>query len=211
MTKIIEVSQEFKMLLCLTFIDIKKAFDSIETEAVIEAQAKQGFHTQSIKILRELHYGFPTRISQFYKELIIDIKRGARQDDTISVKLFSATLENVKRRLEWEGMGVKIDGQQLHHLCFADNIVLIMPNISQVAQILANFDRECGKAGLQLNLNMTIVMKNELIPDALFALNRTNISECSSYVYLGRELNMRNDLAPELRRRKRAHGTHSKA
>ncbi|KAE9420157.1 hypothetical protein Angca_008912, partial [Angiostrongylus cantonensis] len=37
-----------------------------------------------------------------------------------------------------------------------------------------------------------------------FTLNRTNISECSSYVYLGRKINMKNDLAPELCRRKRA-------
>ncbi|VDO19658.1 unnamed protein product [Heligmosomoides polygyrus] len=31
-----------------------------------------------------------------------------------------------------------------------------------------------------------------------------NISECSSYVYLSREVNTANDLAPELSRRKRA-------
>ena len=70
--------------------------------------------------------------------------------------------------------------------------------------MLADFDRECGKVGLQLNLNKTMLMKNELVPDALFALSETNISECSSYVYLGQELNMRNDLVPELRKRKRA-------
>uniref|UniRef100_A0A7I4Z2M1 Ribosomal protein S7 n=1 Tax=Haemonchus contortus TaxID=6289 RepID=A0A7I4Z2M1_HAECO len=42
------------------------------------------------------------------------------------------------------------------------------------------------------------------VPDAPYMLNGTNISECSSYVYLGREVNMMNDLAPELSRRKRA-------
>ena len=30
-----------------------------------------------------------------YKEMIIDVKRGVQQGDTISPKLFSATLENV--------------------------------------------------------------------------------------------------------------------
>uniref|UniRef100_A0A0K0DM65 Transposase n=1 Tax=Angiostrongylus cantonensis TaxID=6313 RepID=A0A0K0DM65_ANGCA len=37
-----------------------------------------------------------------------------------------------------------------------------------------------------------------------FTLNETNISECSSYVYLDRDIDMLNDLAPELSRRKRA-------
>ncbi|VDP15141.1 unnamed protein product [Heligmosomoides polygyrus] len=80
------------------------------------------------------------------------------------------------RELEWEGMGVKVDGQQLHHLRFADDIVLITPCIRQAERMLADFDRGCGNVGLQLNLN------------------GTNISECSSYVYLGREVNMANDL-----------------
>ncbi|VDP54576.1 unnamed protein product [Heligmosomoides polygyrus] len=58
------------------------------------------------------------------------------------------------RELEWEFMGVKIDGRQLHRLRFADDIVLITPSITT----------------------------------------------CIS----GREVNMANDLAPELKRRKRA-------
>ncbi|XP_054988087.1 uncharacterized protein LOC129403476, partial [Sorex araneus] len=175
-----------------------------KTEVVIEARAKEVVQTQDIKILRELYCEFTTRISPFYKEVIIDVKRGVRQGDTISLKLFSAALKNIMRRLEWEGMGVKIDSRQSHHLRFADDIILKTPNISQVAQMLADFDHKCGKVGLQLNPNKTMFMKNKLVPEAPFALNGTNISECSSYVYLGREINMRNDLAPELPRRKRA-------
>ncbi|XGW34381.1 hypothetical protein V3C99_018337, partial [Haemonchus contortus] len=41
-TRLIEVSREYKMPLCLTFIDLKKAFDTVETEAVIEALGNQG-------------------------------------------------------------------------------------------------------------------------------------------------------------------------
>ncbi|KJH47969.1 hypothetical protein DICVIV_05945 [Dictyocaulus viviparus] len=35
-TRLIEVSREYKKPLCLTFIDLKKAFDSVETGAVME-------------------------------------------------------------------------------------------------------------------------------------------------------------------------------
>ncbi|KAK6757953.1 hypothetical protein RB195_015647 [Necator americanus] len=47
-------------------------------------------------------------------------------------------------------------------------------------------------------------MRNGWVSDAPFALNGTNISECASYVYLCRELNMMNDLTLELGRRRRA-------
>nr|CDJ82579.1 RNA-directed DNA polymerase (reverse transcriptase) domain containing protein [Haemonchus contortus] len=184
LTRLIEVSREYKMPLCLTFIDLKEAFDTVETEAVFEALANQGVPTQYIRMLRELYDSFTTRISPFYKEVIVNVKRGVRQGDTISPKLFSAALENIMRHL--------------------DDIVLIKPNIEQAERMLAKFDSACGKFGLRLNLTKTMFMKNELVPDAPFTLNGTNISECSSYVYPGRDVNMMNDLAPELCRRKRA-------
>ncbi|KAK6732146.1 hypothetical protein RB195_016494 [Necator americanus] len=112
-SRLIEVSREYKMPLCLTFIDLKKAFDSVETEAVVEALDNQGVPTQYIKVLRELYSNFTTGISPFYKNIIIDVKRGVRQGDTISPKIFTATLENAMRKLEWDDMGVKIDGRQL--------------------------------------------------------------------------------------------------
>ncbi|EYB84653.1 hypothetical protein Y032_0312g2166 [Ancylostoma ceylanicum] len=203
-TRLIEVSREYKMPLCLTFIDLKKAFDTVETEAVLEALGKQGVPTRYIRIFRELYSNFTTRISPFYDDITIDVRRGVRQGDTVSPKLFTATLEDVMRRLEWDNMGVRVDGRLLHHLRFADDIVLITPSISQAERMLADFDDACGKIGLQLNLTKTIFMRNGWVPDVPFSLNGTTISECSSYVYLGREVNMMNDLAPELGRRKRA-------
>uniref|UniRef100_A0A0K0D749 Reverse transcriptase domain-containing protein n=1 Tax=Angiostrongylus cantonensis TaxID=6313 RepID=A0A0K0D749_ANGCA len=108
------------------------------------------------------------------------------------------------RTLEWDNMGVKIDGRQIHHLRFADDVILITPDISRAECMLADFDKACGKIGLRLNLKKTMFMKNGLVSFALFMLNGTNVFECSSYVCLGREINMMNDLAPELSRRKRA-------
>uniref|UniRef100_A0A7I4YMG7 Uncharacterized protein n=1 Tax=Haemonchus contortus TaxID=6289 RepID=A0A7I4YMG7_HAECO len=53
-------------------------------------------------MLRELYDNFTTRISPFYKEVIINVKRGVRQSDKISPNLFSAPLEDIMRHL---GMG----------------------------------------------------------------------------------------------------------
>uniref|UniRef100_A0A0K0CXW7 Reverse transcriptase domain-containing protein n=1 Tax=Angiostrongylus cantonensis TaxID=6313 RepID=A0A0K0CXW7_ANGCA len=108
------------------------------------------------------------------------------------------------RTLEWDKMGVKIDGRQIHHLRSADDIVLITPYISQAERMLADFDKACEKIGLRLNPKETVSMKSGMVSFAPFTLNGTNISECSCYVYLGRKISMMNDLAPELSRKKRA-------
>ncbi|KAK6748940.1 hypothetical protein RB195_001512 [Necator americanus] len=105
---------------CLTFIDLKKAFDSDEAEVVMEALDNLGVPTQYIKILRELYSNFTTGISPFFESIIIDVKRGVRQDNTISPKIFTTTLENAKRKLEWDDMEVKIGGRQLQYLRFED-------------------------------------------------------------------------------------------
>ncbi|KAE9416572.1 hypothetical protein Angca_007486, partial [Angiostrongylus cantonensis] len=55
LTRLTEVSREFKRPFCLTFTDLEKAFDSIEIEVVMEALGSQGVPTQYIKILRELY------------------------------------------------------------------------------------------------------------------------------------------------------------
>ena len=69
------------------------------------------------------------------------------------------------RGLEWDNDGVKIDGRQLHHLRFADDIVLITSSISQAERMLADFDKACGKVGLRLNHTKTMFMKNGFVDD----------------------------------------------
>ena len=48
-----------------------------------------------------------------------------RQGDTISPKLFNQAVEDIFKRLEWEEKGIKICGQHLNHLIYADDIALI--------------------------------------------------------------------------------------
>ncbi|KAE9412388.1 hypothetical protein Angca_004682, partial [Angiostrongylus cantonensis] len=202
-TRLIEVLRQFKRPLCLTFIDLEKAFDSVEIEAVMEALGSQGVPFQYIKILCELYKNFTTKIFPFYSDITVHVKRVVRQGDTISPILFTATLQNVIRKLECYNMRVKIDGRHIHHLRFTDDIVLITPDISQAERMLADFDKALGKIGVRLNPRKTMFMKSGLVLFAPFTLNGTKISDWSSYVHLGREINMMNDLALELSRRKR--------
>ncbi|EPB76168.1 hypothetical protein ANCCEY_04764 [Ancylostoma ceylanicum] len=121
----------------LTFIDLRKAFDTVETEAVLEALGNQGVPTQYIRIFRELCSNFTTGISPFYDDITIDARRGVRQGDCR--RNYSPPPSRTSCG-DWDDMGVRVDSRLLHHLRFADDIVLITPNISQAERMLADFD-----------------------------------------------------------------------
>ena len=49
-----------------------------------------------------------------------------REGDTISPKLFTATFEQVYRKLDWEGKGFNMGGEHLNHLIFSDDIAWLV-------------------------------------------------------------------------------------
>ena len=54
----------------------------------------------------------------------LDQKKGVHQGDTISSKPFTALLESVFQKLNWDVKGIKIDEEYLNHLRFVDDIVI---------------------------------------------------------------------------------------
>ena len=88
----------------------------------------------------------------------IRIKIGVRQGDTISPKLFTATLESIFRRLNWEHKGVKIDGEFLSNLRFADDIFLCTETPQELQQMLQELSDESRRMGLKMNTTKTKVI-----------------------------------------------------
>ena len=98
----------------------------------------------------------------------IDIKKGVRQGDTISAKLFSAGLEEIFKRLNWSKAGIKINGKYLSHLRFAADIVIFSNNPENLQAQIKALNESSKASGLMMNLNKTQIMFNDfLIPHPL--------------------------------------------
>ena len=96
----------------------------------------------------------------------IRTKRGVKQGDTISRKLFTVTLEGIFRRLNWEYKGVKIDGEFLSNLGFADDIILFLctETPQELQQMLQELSDESRRMGLKMNIAKTKVMAVDSTP-----------------------------------------------
>uniref|UniRef100_A0A8R1IG20 Reverse transcriptase domain-containing protein n=2 Tax=Caenorhabditis japonica TaxID=281687 RepID=A0A8R1IG20_CAEJA len=221
--RLLEVGREYQQPLTLVFIDFHKAFDSVEPQAIWESLKSQGVQPAYIALLQQCYTNCTTTITPFHKKIEVPITKGVRQGDPISPNLFSACLESVFNKMSWQHLrgdkddendkakllpGIRINGQNLTHLRFADDIVLVASNPKAASLMIQELVEMCGKVGLRMNTNKTKVMRNKFASQSPVNLTLNNVTTCieevNEYVYLGRLLNHNNELEPELYRRRRA-------
>lgn len=94
------------------------------------------------------------------KEIKIDQHRGVRQGDTLSPKLFIAAVEDMFKKLKWRKTGIKINGQFISHLRYADDIVLLGESLEEILDMMKDLDEQSKSIGLKMNLKKTKIMSN---------------------------------------------------
>ncbi|KAK6755335.1 hypothetical protein RB195_013983 [Necator americanus] len=102
-SRVIEVCREYRLPLVLTFVDYEKAFDSVETNAMLSALVDQDVDASYVRALANCYDRCTTRIQLFHRPLTILIGKGVRQGDTISPKLFTAALQWIMKSLGRKG------------------------------------------------------------------------------------------------------------
>nr|CDJ83180.1 RNA-directed DNA polymerase (reverse transcriptase) domain containing protein [Haemonchus contortus] len=188
----------------MTFIKYENAFDSVEPAKVWEALEEQGVERIYVDVLRESYCGRTTVFRPFYNYLEITVEKGLRQDDPISPHLFCACLEHLIRRCHWDDFGVNINGRSLNHLRFGSNIVLITNSPEDASEMLRRLEEQGSQCGLTIVTSKTKVMRNSFSSGTPVLLEGSPIEDLDGYVYLGSQLNMRNDLTEEMKRRREA-------
>ncbi|GFO01374.1 retrovirus-related pol polyprotein from type-1 retrotransposable element r2 [Plakobranchus ocellatus] len=86
-----------------------------------------------------------------------DIKRGVRQGCVLSPDLFSLYSEIIMRNLE-NHPGIKVGGQNINNLRYADDTMLIAENKEDLQKLINIVEEESRKKGLELNSKKTEVM-----------------------------------------------------
>ena len=113
-------------------------------------------HSSYINIINTIYYNQGTSIIILHKDSYkINIDRGVRQEDTVSLKLFNAVLKGIFRRLDWDRKGINIHSDDLSHLLFVDDIVLITNNAEKLEEMLNDLNKESAILGLRINMKKT--------------------------------------------------------
>ena len=141
-----------------------------------------------IELLKEIYTKSSMTVHMHRESNKINFRRGVPQGDTISPKLFTAAFKGIFPRLTWESRGLKIDGEYLSHLSFADDILICANTPHELQQLLEELPDESEHQVLQMNKSKTkVMMKN----DTPIYVNLTQIENVESYIYLGQRYSTR--------------------
>ncbi|VDM76303.1 unnamed protein product [Strongylus vulgaris] len=91
-----------------------------------------------------------TTVLLLHRPLNTPILKGIRRGDTVSPKLFTASLLWVMRSLDWNE-SIRVDGRFLANLRFADDIALFSRNITGEEMMLEDLNEVGKRIVLQIN------------------------------------------------------------
>lgn len=157
---IIEKFQEQKRPLYVAFIDYQKAFDTVSHESIWTTLTAQQVETKYIDILKAIYTKSTSRVKLETIGPSFQVKRGVRQGDPLSPRIFIAILESIISNLDWQKQGLLIQGKTLSHLRFADDLVLLAESAPNLQYMIETLHKASRQVGLEMNISKTKIMSN---------------------------------------------------
>lgn len=149
---IIEVRKRTNCDLPVVFLDLKKAFDSVNHEAVFQTMADLECPTLFINYLKQLYSTAKTSLELSNgKSATIRVGRGVFQGDPLSPIVFNHIMDRALKKLD-DDLGYPCGGISVTFTAFADDITIIGDSIvgtqSNINTLIVD---ELGKYGLTAN------------------------------------------------------------
>jgi hypothetical protein len=174
--------RKYKQPLCMAFVDLRKAYDSIHRDALWRILRAYGVDDKLVELLMDLHTGTQAAVKLARKVSDwFEIECGVRQGCVIAPLLFNVFFDCVVRQAlaaMSEGCGVhlsySVDGelfdtspgvaarlQIISALLYADDMVLLSCNKAELELMLKVMDDICNKMGMCINASKTELMAME--------------------------------------------------
>ena len=190
-------AKKLKQKVHLCYVDVAKAYDSVNRNILWTKLASLGFGGQFLQSLKALYTGDSLvctvngiSTGQVYPQ------RGLRQGCSLSPILFALYISEIGKDLSTSSLGFDLGGRTVSVLCFADDIVLVAKEADGLRQLIGKVKSICDSLKLEISVSKSNVVSPE---DQEFwhILGQDNevvlsLKSVLSYKYLGTEttLNM---------------------
>ena len=187
----------------ITFIDFRKAFDSIHRAKMMRILKAYGIPPNLLRAIERMYTDTKARVQTPDGETEqFNILAGVLQGDTLAPFLFIIVLDYALRRAMADGkeeeLGFTITPRKsrrhpkevLADLDFADDIALLSDAIEQAQELLLRVEKECKKVGLGLNGPKTKYLAYNIeVPTILRTREGVILEQKDDFKYLGSWVN----------------------
>jgi exonuclease III len=137
-----------------TFIDFRKAFDSVSHAAILRTLNYLQLPSCFINTIMDMLSNTKVKVSvNGYLTDWIDIQRGTKQGDPISPTLFVLVIECLSRAISSSDsiIGLKLGDLSLKHLLYADDLLIFSNGMDDLRSVLKTLDLFCNATALEIN------------------------------------------------------------
>ena len=182
-----------KNVVC-TFVDFKKAYDSIDRESLFQILKEQGLDLKTLAIIRDTLTNTKSKV-KFMGDISdpFEIKTGVRQGDGLSPLLFNCVLEKVihewrKQKIEYNvDQPIKLGRTNIKVDClaFADDLAILARDTATAQKQIEILKEIAGKVGLQISFEKTEYMTNMKSAPKSLNTKYGKIKRVHQFKYLG--------------------------
>ena len=182
----------------ITFIDFRKAFDTIHRGKMLKILEAYGIPRQIVNAIGKMYEDTNARVMSPDGETdLFEILAGVLQGDTLAPYLFVVVLDFALRMAiegREEELGFQLERRKSRRigpevvtdLDFADDIALISEKIDQAQELLKRVEISVGKVGLKMNSSKTKFMSYNLSEDIVIQTNEgSQLEQVTDFKYLG--------------------------
>ena len=174
---------------CIAFVDLEKAFDNVEWNKMFDILKKTGLKYKDRRVIYNLYIDQTAVVRVDNEEGESKIGKGVRQGCSLSPIIFNLYIEEAIRQVkEGPQIGVKIQGEKIAMIRFADDIAILAENGKNLQDTLYHMKEVMSEFSMKINKKKTKVMKCAKLDDKRkmnVQLEGVRLDEVEEFCYLG--------------------------
>ena len=191
--EILQIRKEEKLETIATFIDIRKAYDKIWREANYVRMHDMGINGKAWRQLQQMHNSLRSKIRLPIGDTDwVDFLLGVAQGAVESPWAFNCFINGLAEELTKHNFGVLVRGKRVALLMYADDIVMLAANISEMKHMMRIVSQYAYKFRFKFNGSKSAVMTfnagqltQQRMGETTWSLFGEKVTRCHQYKYLG--------------------------